>query len=102
MNHLWWGKVFDVPRPVLNYGGADIGGAQLMPEPPPKNLGCPDFDIGMPHARSRGDALSGDRNPASQLAPPNAHFKILNRKFLSVLLHFKKKGPCILQGLLFT
>ena len=29
-----------------------------MPVLPPKNPGCPIFDVGMPHARSGGDALS--------------------------------------------
>jgi hypothetical protein len=57
MNHLWRGKAFTIPGPVLNYGGAYIGGAQLMPIPPPKNPGCPNFGVGMPHARSGGDAL---------------------------------------------
>jgi hypothetical protein len=59
MNHLWRGKVFTIPGPVLNYGGGgvDTGEAQLMPVPPPKNPGCPNFDVGMPHARSGGDAL---------------------------------------------
>ena len=27
-----------------------------MSVPPPKNLGCPIFGVGMPHARSGGDA----------------------------------------------
>jgi hypothetical protein len=57
MNHLWRGKAFTIPGPVLNYGGAYIGGAQLMPVPPPKNPGCPKFGVGMPHAQSGGDAL---------------------------------------------
>ena len=39
MSHLWQGKVFTIPGPVLNYEGPDIGGAQFMPVPPPKNLG---------------------------------------------------------------
>ena len=30
-----------------------------MPVPPPKNPGCPNFGVGMPHAWSGGDALSG-------------------------------------------
>ena len=29
-----------------------------MQVPPPKNPGCPNFGVGMPHARSGGDALS--------------------------------------------
>ena len=29
-----------------------------MPVPPPKNPECPNFGVGMPHARSGGDALS--------------------------------------------
>ena len=58
MNHLWRGKVFTVTGPVLNYGGLDIGGAQFMPAPPPKNSGCLIFGVGMPHAQSGGDALS--------------------------------------------
>jgi hypothetical protein len=57
MNHLWRGKLFTILGPVLNYGGVDIGGPQLMPVPPPKNPGCLDFGVGMPHARSGGDAL---------------------------------------------
>ena len=57
MNHLRWGKVFTIPGPVLNYGGPDIGGAQLMPVPPPKNPGCPIFGVGMPHGEAAGDAL---------------------------------------------
>jgi hypothetical protein len=28
-----------------------------MPVPPPKNPGCPNFGVGMSHARSGGDAL---------------------------------------------
>jgi hypothetical protein len=39
-------------------GGADTGGAQLMPVLPLKNLGWPNFGVGMPHARSGGDALT--------------------------------------------
>jgi hypothetical protein len=62
MNHLWRGKAFTIPGPVLNYGGTYIGGAQLMPVPPPKNPGCPNFGVGMPHARSGGDALRRDRS----------------------------------------
>ena len=59
MNHLWRGKVFTIPGPVLNnYKGPDTGGAQFMPVPPPKNPGCPIFGIGMPHARFVGDALN--------------------------------------------
>jgi hypothetical protein len=59
MNHLWRGKAFTIPGLVLNYGGGSyMGGAQLMPVPPPKNPGCPNFGVGMPHARSGGDALS--------------------------------------------
>ena len=57
MNHLWWGEVFTIPGPVLNYGGLDIGGAQFMPVLPLKSLECPIFGVGMPHARSGGDAL---------------------------------------------
>ena len=41
MNHLWWGKVFNISGLVLNYRGLDTGGAQFMPVPPPKNHGCP-------------------------------------------------------------
>ena len=52
------GKVFTIPGPVLNNGGQDIGGAQLLPVPPPKNPRCPNFGVGMPHARFGGDALS--------------------------------------------
>ena len=29
-----------------------------MPVPPPKNPGLPNFGVGMPHARSGGDALN--------------------------------------------
>ena len=58
MKHLLLGKVFTIPELVLNYlGGGDIGGAQLMPTLPPKNPGCPNFGVGMPHARFGGDAL---------------------------------------------
>ena len=60
MNHLWRGKGSTIPGPVLNYGGASIGGAQLMPVPPPKNPGRPNFGVGMPHARSGGDALTDE------------------------------------------
>jgi hypothetical protein len=70
MNHLWRGKAFTIPGPVLNYGGAYIGGAQLMPVPPPKNPGCPNFSVGMPHAQSGGDALTpltlSHKKPRSQ------------------------------------
>ena len=52
MNHLWWGKVF------TKLGLGDIGGAQLMLVPPPKNPGWPSFGVGMPHAWSGGDALT--------------------------------------------
>ena len=58
MNHLWRGKVCTIPGPVLNYGEPDTGGAQFMLVTPSKNPGCPIFGIGMPHARSGGDALS--------------------------------------------
>ena len=58
MNHLWWEKAFTIPGPVLNYGGPDIGGAQFMPVPPPKNPGCPIFGVGMPHGEAAGDALT--------------------------------------------
>ena len=58
MNHLWRGKVFTIPGPLLNYGGPDTSGAQFMPVPPPKNPGCPIFGVGMPHTRSGGDALT--------------------------------------------
>ena len=54
MNHLWRKKAFTIPGPVLNYGGPDIGGAQFMPVPPPKNPGCPIFGIGMPHGEAAG------------------------------------------------
>ena len=37
--------------------GTRHGGAQLMPVPPPKKPGCFNFGVGMPHARSGGDAL---------------------------------------------
>ena len=57
MNHLWRGKVFTIPGPVVNYGGPDTGEAQFMPVPPPKNPGYPIFGVGMPHTRSSGDAL---------------------------------------------
>ena len=60
MNRLWRGKVFTIPRPVLNYGGPDISGAQFMPVLPPKNPGCLIFGVGMPHAQSGGDALNKD------------------------------------------
>ena len=51
MNHLWRGEVFTIPMPDVNYwGGGDIDGAHLMLVPPPKNPGCPNFDIGMAHA----------------------------------------------------
>ena len=58
MNHLWRWKAFTIPGPVLNYGGPDIGGAQFMPVPPPKNPGCPIFGVGMPHGEAAGDALT--------------------------------------------
>jgi hypothetical protein len=56
MNHLWWGKVFTIPGPFLNYGGQTLVGP--MSVPPPKNPGCPNFGVGMPHALSGGDTLS--------------------------------------------
>ena len=43
-------------------GGANIGGAHLIPVPPPKNPGCPNFGVGMHHARSGGDALNRPGN----------------------------------------
>ena len=48
MNHLRWGKVFTIPKPVLKYKGLDIGGAQFMPVLPPKNPGCPIFAVAYP------------------------------------------------------
>jgi hypothetical protein len=33
----------------MGEGGGDIGGAQLMPVPPPKNPGWSNFGVGMPH-----------------------------------------------------
>ena len=57
MNHLRRWKVFTIPGPVLKFGGLDIGGAQFMLVPPPKNPRCPIFGVGMPHAQSGGDAL---------------------------------------------
>ena len=51
------GEVFTIPGPVLNYGWADIGEAQLMPVLRPKNPGCPNFGVGMPHARFGGTLL---------------------------------------------
>ena len=57
MNHLWQGKVFTIPGPVLNYGGLDIGGAQLCQYCHLRTRDDPFFDIGMPHAWSGGDAL---------------------------------------------
>ena len=60
MNHLWRGEVFTIPEPVLNYGRPDTGGAQFMSVLPPKNPGCPIFDVGMPHAWTGGDALIGN------------------------------------------
>ena len=71
MNHLWPGKVFTIPGLVLNYGGANIGGAHLMPVPPPKNLGCPNFGVGMPHARSGGDTLTMILNTCRSKMTPN-------------------------------
>jgi hypothetical protein len=62
MNHLWRGKAFTIPGPVLNYGGGIHWWVQLMPVPPPKNPGCPNFGVGMPHARSGGDALRIQHN----------------------------------------
>ena len=60
MNHLWRKKTFTIPGPVLNYGGPDIGGAQFMPVPPPKNPGCPIFGVAcpMPSLVRSEDALS--------------------------------------------
>jgi hypothetical protein len=53
-------SIYTIPGPVLtNGGGGDIGGAQLMPVPPPKNPGCPKFGVGMPHARFGGVVLRG-------------------------------------------
>ena len=57
MNHLWRWKAFTIPGPLLNYAGPDIGGAQFMPVPPPKNPGCPIFGVGMPYGEAAGDAL---------------------------------------------
>ena len=48
MNHLWWGKVFTIPGPVLNHGRLHIGGAQFMPVLPPTNPGCPIFGVACP------------------------------------------------------
>ena len=71
MNHLWRKKAFTIPGPVLNYGGPDIGGAQFMPVPPPKNPGYPIFDIGMPHTRSGGDALRKKMQQGFHVKPHN-------------------------------
>ena len=38
--------------------GAATGGAHFMLEPAPTNLGCPLYDVAMPHAHSGGDTLT--------------------------------------------
>ena len=48
MNHLWRGKVFTIPGPVLNNGGLDIGGAQFMPVPSSKNRDAPFLTLACP------------------------------------------------------
>ena len=63
--------VFTIPGPVLNYGGQDIGGDQLMPVPPPKNPGCPNFGVWCQLGEAGGDALIGLSNvPPARMAHP--------------------------------
>lgn len=64
MTHSWRGKVLSIPGLILNYGGrgAATGRAHFMLVPPPKNQGCPIYDVGINLASGERLPLESDIN----------------------------------------